>query len=58
MENDPNILRDSSQVIQEVEEQLERILQKKFRDVDSELIERINNYAFEGEQIRWNVTVE
>ena len=42
MENDPNILRDSSQVIQEVEEQLERILQKKFRDVDSDLIERIN----------------
>jgi hypothetical protein len=42
MENDPNILRDSSQVIQEVEEQLERILQKKFRDVDSDLLERIN----------------
>jgi hypothetical protein len=42
MEHDPNIFRDSSQVIQEVEEQLERILQKKFRDVDSELIERIN----------------
>ena len=42
MEHDPNIFRDSSQVIQEVEDQLERILQKKFRDVDSELIERIN----------------
>jgi hypothetical protein len=42
MEHDPNIFRDSSQVIQEVEEQLERILQKKFRDVDSDLIERIN----------------
>ena len=42
MEHDPNIFRDSTQVIQEVEEQLERILQKKFRDVDSELIERIN----------------
>ncbi len=42
MDHDPNIFRDSSQVIQEVEEQLERILQKKFRDVDSELIERIN----------------
>ncbi len=42
MEHDPNIFRDSSQVIQEVEEQLERILQKKFRDVDSELVERIN----------------
>ncbi len=42
MEHDPNILRDSSQVIQEVEEQLERILQKKFRDVDSDLLERIN----------------
>jgi len=42
MEHDPNIFRDSSHVIQEVEEQLERILQKKFRDVDSELIERIN----------------
>jgi len=42
MEHDPNIFRDSSQVIQEVEEQLERILQKRFRDVDSELLERIN----------------
>jgi hypothetical protein len=42
MEHDPNIFRDSSQVIQEVEEQLDRILQKKFRDVDSELVERIN----------------
>jgi len=42
MDHDPNIFRDSSQVIQEVEDQLERILQKKFRDVDSELIERIN----------------
>jgi len=42
MEHDPNIFRDSSQVIQEVEDQLERILQKKFRDVDSDLIERIN----------------
>jgi hypothetical protein len=42
MEHDPNIFRDSSQVIQEVEDQLERILQKKFTDVDSELIERIN----------------
>mgnify|MGYP001199864755 CR=1 FL=1 len=42
MEHDPNIFRDSSQVIQEVEEQLERILQKKFREVDSELVERIN----------------
>jgi hypothetical protein len=42
MEHDPNIFRDSSHVIQEVEEQLERILQKKFRDVDSELVERIN----------------
>jgi hypothetical protein len=42
MEHDPNIFRDSSQVIQEVEEQLERILQKKFRDVDSELVDRIN----------------
>ncbi len=42
MEHDPNIFRDSSQVIQEVEDQLERILQKKFRDVDSELVERIN----------------
>ena len=31
MEHDPNIFRDSSQVIQEVEDQLERILQKKFR---------------------------
>jgi hypothetical protein len=42
MDHDPNIFRDSSQVIQEVEDQLERILQKKFRDVDSELVERIN----------------
>jgi hypothetical protein len=42
MDNDPNIFRDSSQVIQEVEDQLERILQKKFRDVDSDLVERIN----------------
>ena len=42
MDHDPNIFRDSSQVIQEVEDQLERILQKKFRDVDSELLERIN----------------
>ncbi len=42
MQHDPNIFRDSSQVIQEVEEQLERILQKKFRDVDSDLLERIN----------------
>jgi hypothetical protein len=42
MEHDPNIFRDSSQVIQEVEDQLERILQKKFGDVDSELVERIN----------------
>jgi uncharacterized membrane-anchored protein YhcB (DUF1043 family) len=42
MEHDPNIFRDSSHVIQEVEEQLERILQKKFRDVDSDLLERIN----------------
>jgi len=42
MQHDPNIFRDSSQVIQEVEDQLERILQKKFRDVDSELIDRIN----------------
>jgi hypothetical protein len=42
MEHDPNIFRDSSQVIQEVEEQLERILQKKFRDVDSDLLDRIN----------------
>jgi hypothetical protein len=42
MEHDPNIFRDSSQVIQEVEEQLERILQKKFRDVDSDLVDRIN----------------
>jgi uncharacterized membrane-anchored protein YhcB (DUF1043 family) len=42
MDHDPNIFRDSSQVIQEVETQLERILQKKFSDVDSELIERIN----------------
>ena len=29
MDHDPNIFRDSSQVIQEVEDQLERILQKK-----------------------------
>ena len=42
MEHDPNIFRDSSQVIQEVEDQLERILDKKFRDVDSDLLERIN----------------
>ena len=42
MEHDPNIFRDSSQVIREVEDQLERILQKKFRDVDSDLVERIN----------------
>ena len=42
MQHDPNIFRDSSQVIQEVEDQLERILQKKFRDVDSDLLERIN----------------
>ena len=42
MDHDPNIFRDSSQVIQEIEDQLERILQKKFRDVDSELVERIN----------------
>ena len=42
MDHDPNIFRDSSQVIQEVEDQLERILQKKFRDVDSDLLERIN----------------
>jgi hypothetical protein len=42
MEHDPNIFRDSSQVIQEVENQLERILQKKFRDVDADLIDRIN----------------
>lgn len=42
MEHDPNIFRDSSQVIQEVEHQLERILQKKFSDVDSDLVERIN----------------
>jgi hypothetical protein len=43
MQHDPNIFRDSSQVIQEVEDQLERILQKKFRDVDSGLIDRINH---------------
>ena len=42
MEHDPNIFRDSSHVIQEVEEQLERILQRKFRDVDSDLLDRIN----------------
>jgi hypothetical protein len=42
MEHDPNIFRDSSQVIQEVEDQLERILEKRFRDVDSDLVERIN----------------
>ena len=42
MEHDPNIFRDSSQVIREVEDQLERILQKKFHDVDSDLVERIN----------------
>jgi hypothetical protein len=42
MDHDPNIFRDSSQVIQEVEDHLERVLQKKFRDVDSELVERIN----------------
>ena len=42
MDHDPNIFRDSSQVIREVEEQLERILQKRFREVDSELVERIN----------------
>jgi hypothetical protein len=42
MQHDPNIFRDSSQVIREVEDQFERILQKKFRDVDSTLIERIN----------------
>jgi hypothetical protein len=42
MEHDPNIFRDSSQVIREVEDQLERILQKKFRDVDSDLVDRIN----------------
>ncbi|HPW16994.1 MAG TPA: hypothetical protein PLP83_01290 [Candidatus Aminicenantes bacterium] len=42
MRHDPNIFRDSSQVIQEVEDQLDRVLQKKFRDVDSELVERIN----------------
>src|SRR5512137_2146353 len=42
MEHDPNIFRDSSQVIQEVEGQLDRILQKKFRDVDSDLLDRIN----------------
>jgi hypothetical protein len=42
MQHDPNIFRDSSQVIQEVEDQLERILQKKFRDVDSDLVDRIN----------------
>lgn len=42
MEHDQNIFRDSSQVIQEIEDQLERILQKKFCDVDSELVERIN----------------
>ena len=42
MEHDPNIFRDSSHVIQEVEDQLERILQNKFRDVDAELVERIN----------------
>ncbi len=42
MEHDPNIFRDSSQVIQEVETQLERTLQKRFREVDSDLVERIN----------------
>jgi hypothetical protein len=42
MEHDPNILRNSSRAIQEIEDQLERILQKKFRDVDSDLVERIN----------------
>jgi uncharacterized membrane-anchored protein YhcB (DUF1043 family) len=42
MEHDPNIFKDSAQVIQEVEGQLERILQKRFRDVDAELVERIN----------------
>jgi hypothetical protein len=42
MDHDANTFRDSSQVIQEVEDQLERILQKKIRDVDSELVERIN----------------
>jgi hypothetical protein len=42
MEHDPNIFRDSSQVIQEVEDQLERILQKRFLEVDSDLVERIN----------------
>jgi hypothetical protein len=42
MDHDPNIFRDSSQVIQEVEEQLDRILQKRYREVDSDLLERIN----------------
>jgi uncharacterized membrane-anchored protein YhcB (DUF1043 family) len=42
MQHDPDIFRDSSQVIQEAEDQLERILQNKFSDVDSELVERIN----------------
>ncbi len=42
MEHDPNIFRDSSHVIQEVEDQLEHILQRKFRDVDSDLLDRIN----------------
>lgn len=41
MEHDPNIFRDSARVIQEVEEQLDRILQKKFEDVDADLAERI-----------------
>jgi hypothetical protein len=42
MQHDPDIFRDSSQVIQEAEDQLERILQNKFSNVDSELVERIN----------------
>ncbi len=42
MENDSDFVRESTRVIDEVEGQLERLLHKRFGDVDRELEERIN----------------
>ena len=58
MDHDPNILRNSSQVIQEIEDQLERILQKKFRDVDSDLLERVNREKEEARRRKEDIERE
>lgn len=42
MENDSDFVRESTRVIDEVEGQLERLLHKKFSEVDRDLEERIN----------------